>query len=171
MYNRLVEGRKREYMGLIVLTLAYPLTHFPIQYIPNPFVPNANIALNMIFPILAGYFYGPVSGGLAGLLGTGISAFIVPDIFDAMAILPHTLMGIAAGWAGASRSQFVAAISVVIGHALNILFYWRFDLLVIDHPDTLIIGLTTETTIDVVATILMIVLLQRWLYKETGQRW
>lgn len=171
MYNRLMEGHKREYMGLIVLTLAYPLTHFFIRYIPNPFVPNASIALNMIFPILAGYFYGPLSGGMAGLVGTGISALVVPNIFDAMSILPHTLMGIAAGWAGASRSQFVAAISIVIGHALNILFYWRFNLLVIDHPDTLIIGLTAETTIDVVATILMIVLLQKWLYKETGQRW
>jgi uncharacterized membrane protein len=157
--------------GLFALILAYPLTHFIIHYIPNPIIPTANIALNMIFPILAGYFYGPVSGALAGALGTGLGALIGPDIYDAMAIFSHAAMGAVAGLAGTSRSQFLAALTIVIGHALNILFFWRFGLLKIEHVSTLLLGLLTETTIDIVAIILMIVLLQKWLYQEIEQRW
>jgi uncharacterized membrane protein len=166
-----MQGSRRWHPGLIILTLAYPLMHFIVHYIPNPIIPTANIALNMIFPILAGYFYGPVSGALAGALGTGLAALLGPDIYDAMAILSHALMGTAAGMAGTSRSQFPAALTIIIGHALNILFFWRFDLLKFEHVSTLLLGLVTETTIDIVAIILMIVLLQKWLYQEIEQRW
>lgn len=166
-----MENSRRGHLGLVILTLAYPLTHFIVQYIPNPFVPSADIALNMIFPILAGYFYGPMSGAVAGALGTGLSAWLGADLYDLAAILPHALMGATAGLAGESRAQFPAAFSVLIGHLLNILSYWRFGLLTFEHLNTLVLGLLTETTIDVVATILLIVLLQRWLYKEKELRW
>lgn len=166
-----MEGLRHRNIGLIIFTLAYPLTHFVVHFIPNPVIPTANIALNMIFPVLAGYFYGPVSGALAGALGTGISALVGPDIYDALAVLAHALMGAAAGLTGASRSQFRTALTIIIGHVLNILFFWRFGLLSIQHFDTLLLMLVTETTIDMVAIILMIVLLQRWLYKEIGERW
>jgi len=166
-----MENSRRGHLGLVILTLAYPLTHFIVQYIPNPFVPSADIALNMIFPILAGYFYGPMSGAMAGALGTGLSAWLGADLYDLAAILPHALMGAAAGLAGELRAQFPAAFSILIGHLLNILSYWRFGLLTFEHLNTLLLGLLTETTIDVVATILLIVLLQRWLYKEKEFRW
>lgn len=158
-------------MGLALLILAYSLVHYIVQYIPNPIVPNANIAINMIFPILAGYFYGPVSGMIAGALGTGLSSIINADMYDALAILPHMVMGMAAGYAGNRHLQFLAAISIFLGHLLNILFFWRFDLLVINSPYTLLLGLLTESTVDVVAIILFIVLLQKWLYQEDGRRW
>lgn len=158
-------------LGLILLTLAYPITHFIVRYIPNPFVPTANLALNMIFPVLAGYFYGPVSGALAGALGTGLSAFFGGDIYDAMSIVPHATMGMAAGWLGATRSQTAAALTIVLGHVLNLMFYWRFGLLSLDHPETLALGITTETTVGVVAIVLLIVLFQKWLYREPERRW
>lgn len=163
--------KEKSYVGLVLLTLAYSLTHYIVQYIPNPVVPNANIAINMIFPILAGYFYGPVSGAFAGALGTGFSAIVYVDMYDAFAILPHTVMGFVAGYAGNARLQFFAALSVISGHLLNVLFFWRFALLVIENPFTLILGLLTETTVDVVAVILFIVLFQSWLYHEADQRW
>ena len=134
-------------------------------------VPSANLALNMIFPILAGYFYGPMSGAVAGLIGTGLSALVGADIFDAVSILPHAIMGYLAGLAGASRAQFTAALSILSGHILNILFYWRLDLITFDHVGTLLLGLLTETTVDVVAIVLAIVILQNKLYRETEQRW
>lgn len=166
-----MQNTSHRYVGLVILTLAYPLTHFIVQYIPNPFVPSADIALNMIFPVLAGYFYGPLSGALAGVLGTGLSALIGADMFDLAAVLPHMLMGAAAGLVGHSRSHFLSALTIIIGHALNILFFWRFDLMMIDHVNTLLLGLLTETTIDVVAVILVMVLLQKPLYREGEQRW
>ncbi len=157
--------------GFIVLTLAYPIAHFVVAKIPNPFVPSANLALNMIFPILVGYFYGPISGAIAGAIGAGLSALIAADIYDAMSILPHAIMGYVAGLAGATRSQFPAALSILCGHLLNILFYWRFDLLTMDNVGILFLGLLTETTIDVVAIVLLIVILQKQLYREVDQRW
>ncbi len=161
----------KPYLGLIFFTLAYPAAHYIVGYIPNPFVPEANLAINMIFPILAGYFYGPVSGAIAGFLGTGLSAFITADAYDLLAIFPYTIMGIAAGFAGNSRQQFLAACSVLLGHALNILFFWRFGYLLIDKPSILVFGLLTETTVDVVAIILFIVFLNRKLYCEDEGRW
>ncbi|MBN8658714.1 MAG: hypothetical protein J0M11_23455 [Anaerolineae bacterium] len=145
--------------------------HYFVGYIPNPLVPRASLAINMIFPILAGYFYGSLSGALAGLLGTGLSALLAPDIYDALAVLPHTVMGFIAGLAGNSRSQFLAALSVLVGHALNILFFWRFEYLSIESPFILFLGLLTETTVDIVAVILFIVLFHKKLYRDDDQRW
>jgi uncharacterized membrane protein len=157
-------------VGLTVLILAYPLMHYIVQYIPNPFVPHANLAINMIFPILAGYFFGPISGAVAGALGTGVSALLAPDIYDALAILPHMTMGLLAGIAGNSQAQFPSALCIAVGHILNILFFWRFGFLEYTGWYTLALGLVTESTIDVVAIILIIVFFQRLLY-ETEQRW
>jgi uncharacterized membrane protein len=158
-------------LGLVILTLAYPAAHSLVQFIPNPLVPNANLAINMIFPILAGYFYGPFSGAAAGMFGTALSGFFMQDIYDTLAIFPHTLMGFAAGMTGRSKMQFLSALCVLIGHVLNVLFFWRFDLLTFKMPFTLMLGLLTETTIDVVAVTLLIVLLQKTLYREVEQRW
>lgn len=166
-----MDNQSSKHLGLVILTLAYPLTHYIFIHIPNPVLPSANLALNMIFPILAGYFYGPLSGAVAGAIGTGLAAFAGPDIYDALSILPHALMGYAAGLAGGSRSQFAGALSIIIGHLLNILFYWRFDLIPFDHTEILLLGLLTETTIDVVAIILLIVFLQKPLYRDKELRW
>ncbi|HNB34787.1 MAG TPA: hypothetical protein PK414_01095 [Anaerolineales bacterium] len=171
IYYNLFMLKRRSYAGLVGLILAYPVTHFLVQYIPNPLVPHANLAMNMIFPVLAGYFYGPLSGAFAGMLGTGISAVLVPDVYDALAILPHTFMGLAAGIAGNSQKQFLAALSILVGHMLNILFFWRLGEFVIENVSTLILGLITETTIDMVAIILLIVLLQKIFYVNDEQRW
>jgi uncharacterized membrane protein len=162
-------NRKRT-IGLAILTLAYPLTHYIVQYIPNPLVPHAILAINMIFPILAGYFFGPISGAVAGAFGTGISAFLVPDIYDALAILPHMTMGLLAGIAGNSQAKFPSALSILVGHTLNILFFWRLGFLEYKEGYTLALGIVTESTIDIVAIILIIVLFQRLIY-ETEQRW
>lgn len=156
---------------MFFLTLAYPITHFIFVHLPNPVVPSANLALNMVFPILAGYFLGPLSGAFAGAVGTGLSALLGADIYDALSILPHAIMGCAAGLAGGSKSQFIAALSIIYGHLLNILFYWRFALITFDHAGTLLLGLLTETTIDVVAIILIIVFFQTRLYREKERRW
>lgn len=166
-----MQGPKHWHPGLLILIVAYPLTHFVVQYIPNPFIPTASLALNMIFPVLAGYFFGPLSGALAGALGTGFAALLGADLYDAMAILSHASMGVAAGFTGVSRAQFLTASTVIIGHALNILFYWRFGLLQFEHVSTLLLGLLTETTIDMVAIVLLIVLLQKWLHQPVEQRW
>ena len=168
---------RKKLPGIILLTLGYPLMAYVIQYIPNPIVPGALLALNMIFIILAGFFYGPISGALAGCLGTALAALLRADMYDALAIFPHLVMGLAAGLAGNKRSDVLGALSILIGHGLNLLFYWRFGLLDIATVgvNTLLLGLASESMVDIVAIVLLIALLKRWLYQipsATGHyRW
>ena len=162
----------KRFYGLLVLSLAYAGGSYLVRYIPNPMVPGALLALNMIFPVLAGYFYGPLSGVVAGGLGTALAALLRVDMYDALAILPHALMGLAAGLAGNRRSDFLAALSILVGHLLNILFYIRFGMMEIapENISVTLLGLTSEVTVDVVAILLLITLLKRWLYQEKA-RW
>lgn len=169
--SSVLTGLCRRHSGLILLTLAYPLAHFVVCYIPNPFVPSANLALNMIFPVLAGYFYGPVSGALAGVVGTALAAVAGADVYDALSILPHGVMGFVAGTIAGASSQIAAALSLLVGHALNVFVYWCFGMLTFQHVHAMVLGLVTETTIGVVATMLLILLLHTRVYRSAGERW
>ncbi len=163
-------GKKRA-IGLAILTLLYAALHPLVQVIPNPMVPGAIVALNMVLPVLAGYLYGPLSGAIAGGVGTALSAGLWRDPFDAVAILPHLVMGLVAGWVGHSRQQVLSAGTILIGHSLNMLLYLRLGLLQIGPEEVggVLLGLVTETMIDVVAIVLLATLLQRWLYHT--ERW
>lgn len=158
-------------VGVIVFTLLYPLLRPVVEHIPNPMVPGAVVALNMIMPILAGYFYGPLSGAVAGGVGTAIAALLGVNMFDGLAILPHAIMGIAAGWLGQRRNDFLSSTTIMIGHVLNMLFFWRMGIFTItlNQLGVVLLGLVTETMIDIVAIILVIALLKRYLYQV--ERW
>ncbi len=166
-----MQSPTKRWIGVSMFTLLYPLGAYIVRYIPNPMVPGAFVALNMIFPVLAGHFYGPFSGALAGCLGTALSALLSGSQFGAFSVFPHTLMGFTAGWAGQFRSEFSTASTILIGHLLNILFYIRMGLLVIsaDEVGASLLGLLSEIMIDIVAIVLMIFLFKRWLYSE--ERW
>lgn len=166
-----MQPKTQRVIGLAVFTLLYPLTSSVLGFIPNPMIPGANIAFNMIFPILAGHFYGPLSGGVAGSIGTASATLVSASAFEGMAIFPHTGMGIVAGWVGQYRSEPRTALTIIIGHGLNILFYLRLGLMSIP-PDGLaisLLGLLTETMIDLVAIVLLIFMLKRSLYSV--ERW
>jgi uncharacterized membrane protein len=158
-------------MGLTVFILLYPLVAVTLRNIPNPMVPGAILAFNMVFPVLAGYFYGPLSGALAGMAGTALSAAVRGSPFDTLSILPHLIMGLAAGWAGTKHSDFLSASTIVVGHVLNIIAYALFGLLQITAAwlSTATLGLAVETTIDIVAILLIIAWLGPRLYQT--QRW
>jgi uncharacterized membrane protein len=134
-------------------------------------VPGAIVALNMIMPVLAGYFYGPMSGAAAGGLGTALAALYDASLFNGLAIFPHALMGLAAGWIGRYRSDLLSATTILLGHTLNMLFYLRLGVISIapDQWGTTLLGLATETMVDIVAIVLVIALLKRWLYQV--ERW
>ena len=69
-----ISDKRKRVIGVTAFTLAYPAMQLGIQYVPNPMVPGATIALNMILPVLAGYFFGPWSGAVAGGAGAGIAS-------------------------------------------------------------------------------------------------
>lgn len=171
MAKRITVAPNARLVGIAVLTLLYPLLDPLTRFLPNPMVPGASVALNMIFPVLAGYFYGPLSGAAAGSLGTGLSALVWASSYDGAAVLPHLLMGLAGGWVGQYRSEILAALTILVGHALNMLFFLRLGLLTIapDQVGPTLLGLAAETMVDIVAIVLIAILFKSWLYQE--KRW
>lgn len=171
MARKIIIARHGRLVAVTVFALLYPLADPLTSLLPNPMVPGASVALNMIFPVLAGYFYGPLSGAAAGSLGTGLSALVWASRYDGAAILPHLLMGLAAGWVGQYRSEILAALTILVGHALNMLFFLRLGLLTIAPHEVgpTLLGLAAETMVDIVAIVLIAVLLKGWLYQKA--RW
>ena len=158
-------------IGVIGFTLLYPLFGLLIK-IPNPMVPGAIIALNMVFPVLAGYFYGPKSGFFAGGIGTALASLIGASIWDGLAIFPHIVMGLTAGWViTKSRSDFLCSLTIIIGHTVNILFFVRLELMSIsiDNIGDILLGLLTETMIDIIVILFLTSILKRWLFQK--ERW
>jgi uncharacterized membrane protein len=168
--KKFLKKRKR-LIGITAFTLAYPTMQLGVRYIPNPMVPGANIALNMIMPVLAGYFFGPWSGAFAGGIGTGIASILSGSIFTVLAIIPHTIMGAVAGWTGRYRSEFLTASTILIGHSLNMLFYLGTGVITIaaGKAGETLLGLATEAMIDIIAIVILILLLKRYLY--CTERW
>jgi signal transduction histidine kinase len=151
-----------------------------VDSIPNPMVPNAILAFNMVVPVVVGYFDGPLSGTLVGLLGTTLNFLVkLPisgaDLYEVVAILPHTLMGAAAGFLARSRSRINTALTIIIGHTLNICGFLLSGLLDLSRIwDTVFwTGLIAETMINLILIMFAISAIRRiqerhWLPKREG---
>jgi len=162
---------QRRRIGTVVLTVLYPVFALLVHRIPNPVVPGAVVALNMVFPVLAGFFFGPCSGALAGGLGAGLAALVQGSLFDGLAVLPHALMGGLAGRLGSRGSEMKASLSLLLGHVLNLLFFVRLGLLpgaVAVRPDTGL-GLLTECLVEMMAVVLLGMALRKSLFCD--ERW
>lgn len=162
---------RTHFLGVLLLVLLYPAIAPITRHIPNPMVPGASIALQMILPVLSGYFFGPFSGMLTGGCGAAMSAFLYADMFDALAVFPHSVMGFMAGWLVKYESDIIPASAVIIGHILNMAFFIRLGLIPIpvERLGVILLGLATETTIDLVAIILMMAILKR--FPRQKDRW
>lgn len=159
-------------LGIFVFTALFPLTAPLMQYIPNPMVPGAIVSLNMILPILAGYFYGPLSGITVGSTGTLLAALLGTNQFYMVGIYSMGLVGALAGWIGRQhRAEINTAVTIVLSHALNIFILTRLGMLVIspERAGITLLGLAAESAIDVIAIMLVITLLKPWLYQT--ERW
>jgi uncharacterized membrane protein len=153
---------RRVFVGA-VLVVAYILVGQVVHRIPNPMVPNAIIALNMTVVVIAGVLLGPVAGGLVGLLGTFVNGFYTPagNPFEQAAVLPHTIMGFAAGLAG-RRSVFAGALTVLVGHALNVLVFVSRALMPVAAISGALFfsGLLFEIVVDVVLILFAVPMLR-----------
>ncbi len=135
-------------------------------------VPGAIVSLNMILPILAGYFFGPMSGLTAGGAGFWLSALLLSNQFYLASVFSLALAGALAGWIGRNRrAEIPAAATIILAHAINIFVLMRVGLLVIpaERVGVTLLGLAAESVIDIIATVLVIVALKQWLYQS--ERW
>lgn len=161
-------GKAGRMLGAAGFTLLYPLFAPLLSNVPNPMVPGAIVALHLTFPVMAGFFYGPVSGAVAGGAGTALAWLVWRGPFDLLAVLPHLCMGLLAGLLGRTGSEFITSLAVVPGHLLNMVFFMAFGAMVIEpHMWGLtILGLATESTMDIVIVILVCGQFKARLYSE-----
>lgn len=160
------------FLGVISFTLLFPVTAPVMQYIPNPMVPGAIVSLNMILPILAGYFFGPLSGLVAGAVGVWLTALFQVDQFYLSGVFTLGLIGMLAGLIGRNhRAEISTAVTIILAHIINILVLIRMGMLSIpaDRLGVTILGLSSEAAIDIIAILLLIFTLKRWLYQT--ERW
>ena len=136
---------------------AYVALGFLTHYLPNPMLPEAILALNIIVPVVIGFFTGPINGALVGLIGTAVNFGVQwpisgPDWYEAAAIIPHTIMGATAGYIARQGNRMGTALAVVVGHLLNLISFTVWGLI----PLALLLrvdfwtGLMAEITVDLI---------------------
>ena len=105
---------------------AYVVMGLLLTDLPNPMLPGAILALNMTVIVIAGGLAGPRVGLATGFFGTAITYLLKlmmgrPDLFELYAILPHTVMGGVAGLVALGEvSRITIALTILVGHALNL---------------------------------------------------
>ena len=151
--------------GLFSYVIWGQITH----YLPNPMVAGASLAINMVIPVIMGYWYGSLMGALVGGLGTALNLllkfpFYGWDYYELVAILPHALMGAVAGWSQITHSHISTASTIIIGHALNILGFWLAGLLPPEmlQRATFWTGLLTEVLVDLIIIMFCLKVMEVW---------
>jgi uncharacterized membrane protein len=149
--------------GAVILAATYVVIGQFVRFFGNPMVPGANIALNMVVVVIAGILLGPAAGALVGLVGTAVNGFLTPagNPFEQAALLPHGIMGAAAGLA-ARRSVFTGALTITVGHGLNVLVFLTRHLMPATAVTSALFfsGLLFEIVVDVVVVLFAIPLLR-----------
>ncbi len=112
---------------IFIMILLYILLGQINSYVKNPMVPGAIVAVNMIIIVIAGILFGKETGLIVGLMGTLINAVIMGNVteanFEYASIIPHLIMGWAAGKLRERNGLFVSSLAIITGHALNIIAY------------------------------------------------
>lgn len=152
----------RQIAYVAVLAALYVVVGQVVRFIPNPMVPGAIIALNMVVVVIAGILLGPVAGALVGLIGTLVNALSpAGNPFEYAAIIPHAIMGLAAGLA--RRAPVVlAALAIIVGHLLNVTAFILAGLMPLNQMTATVfsVGLLVEIVIDVVVISVAVPLLR-----------
>jgi uncharacterized membrane protein len=153
----------RRALFILAFATAYVAIGQFVHLIRNPMVPGAIIAVNMVVVVIAGIILGPEAGAAVGLLGTAANAFLTPagNPFERAAIVPHMVMGAAAGIAG-RRSTFSGALAIMVGHALNVAVFVISRLLPASTMRGALFfsGLLFEIVVDVVVILFAVPLLR-----------
>jgi signal transduction histidine kinase len=154
---------------LLLGVVAYIALGTLVKGLANPMVPDAILALNMVVLVVVGYFAGPATGALTGLIATTLNFSLqLPlagsDAFEAAAILPHTIMGGAAGWmARATASRLATTLTLLLGHLLNIGMFLSMSLLPLEYVWNAVFwtGIIAEATLGLIFVMLSIALIQQ----------
>jgi len=155
--------------SMIMFVILYNLLYFLIQFIPNPAVPNGYIAVNMTIPVVAGYLLGPMSGFVVGAFSVGINTLINASPITAIAIFPVMMMGYVAGDIGQSRNIFMAALTIMVGHFLNMIYFYRHGQIEIQNISLVSLSILSESAFEIVLIMISLSILSKKYYQK--ERW
>jgi len=148
---------------IIILIALYILIGNTPYIKQNPIVPGAIVAVNMIVVIIAGILYGRSTGFVVGLLATFFNVMTpAGNAFELAAVIPHAIMGWCAGALKDSTNTFVASLSIIIGHILNIAAFTIIGIFSLSILNTtrFWMGITYETIFGIVAVVIIV-----WVYQ------
>ena len=159
---------RRTLIATGILVILYVLLGNARSIEENLFIPGATIAVSMIVPVVGGVLFGKRVGFAVGILGT-LANSLSPagSIFTYLAILPHGIMGFTAGYLQERIGPPIPALSIMVGHFLNIFAYISFGLIPMGtiSDSTFWLGLGYETVIGVM-TIALIVAIYRMGFED-----
>lgn len=145
---------------IFVMVILYVLLGNINSLVPNPMIPGAVVAVNMIIVVLSGILFGKEVGLITGLMGTAINAVITGSSFEYASIIPHLIMGWAAGKIKDKSGLLGSSLSIIIGHALNIIAYLISGLMTAtDINSTFWKGRGYEAIFGVISIVILV-----WLY-------
>ena len=123
--------KKKEFLQIAVLSILYVLIGNGRSIQPNPFIPGAVIAVYMVVPVVGGILFGCRVGFFVGIFGTLLNALSpAGSAFEFASIIPHGIMGMAAGCLRGKFPTPFVALTLLIGHILNIVAYLLTGLIV-----------------------------------------
>lgn len=155
--------------SIVTFSILYNILYLFVHFIPNPAVPNGYIAVNMIIPIVAGYLLGPMSGFMVGAFGVSINTLINASPITAIAIFPIMVMGYLAGYIGKSRNIFITSLTIIVGHCLNILYFYRHGQIKIQNISLMSLSILSESAFDIALIVMLLSILSKKYYQK--ERW
>ncbi len=146
-----------EVQVVLISTALYVGMGLMLADLPNPMLEGAILALNMTVIVIAGGMAGPRAGLATGFFGTALTYLIRlmmgrPDSFELYAILPHMVMGGVAGLVALGEvSRITIAMTILVGHALNLSTFILQGLMPMDllRESSFWNGLLAEVLLDV----------------------
>lgn len=161
--------KSKNLYSIIIFIILYNILYLFTHFIPNPAVPNGYIAINMIVPVIAGYLFGPMSGFIVGAFGVGINTLINASSITLIAIFPIMMMGYLAGYIGKFRNTFIASLTIVVGHCLNILYFYRHGQIELENSSLITLSILSESAFDIVLIVMLLNILSKKYYQK--ERW
>lgn len=168
----------KQYRWLVaaVSLLLYVVSGQMMQSITHPLFSETSLRLNIVIPVLVGYWCGVLPGALVGAFGPLLSFLLTlilgqPDFYQVVNVLPYAIMAAATGWKEGHETRLGASLTILIGHLLSVLGYTLAGLIPFSllGESSLWMGLLAEVMLNLLIVMLCLGVMEQSLV--SGTKW